>query len=357
MRILYLIGREASYPRNDVILRAFRKFGDVEVIAGGDSGSLIWRSVRVFLRALPRLLARKYDLIFVGFYGHLIVLPASWLAGAPVLFDAFVSNYDTLCFDRQLFSPNSLIGRLAFWLDTTACRTADRVLLDTQAHLDYFGETFNVPSAKMSALPVGCNEDLFHPKSAEIADGLTKVLYYSTYLPLHGVDIVLRAADLLREEKQLCFKIIGSGQEYHSVRRLAADLGLNNMMFEPSIPLAGLPNEIALADICLGGHFGASDKAARVIPGKIYQILAMARPLVAADTPANSALLSHGSTALLCPSEDAEGLAAAILEYHRNPELRVRIAENGRARFLEVASEAIITDRLREIVQGLVKKT
>jgi glycosyltransferase involved in cell wall biosynthesis len=357
MRILYLIGREASYPRNDVILRAFRKFSDVEVIAGGDSGSLIWRSVRVFLRALPRLLARRYDLIFVGFYGHLIVIPVSWLAGAPVLFDAFVSNYDTLCFDRQLYSPNSFVGRLAFLLDTTACRTADRVLLDTQAHLEYFARTFNVPSAKMLALPVGCNEDLFYPKSTEEADGITKVLYYSTYLPLHGVDIVLKAADLLRDEKLLCFKIIGSGQEYPAIRRLAADLGLDNVIFESYLPIEQLPNEIARADICLGGHFGASAKAGRVIPGKIYQILAMARPLVAADTPANSALLSHGTTALLCPSEDAEGLAAAILEYHRNPELRGQIAENGRARFLEVASEAVIADRLSEIVRGLVEIT
>ncbi|MEJ2304505.1 MAG: glycosyltransferase [Anaerolineales bacterium] len=355
MRILCLIGREVSYPRNDVILRAFRRFGKVDVISGGGSGSLIGRSLRVSLQALPHLAAKQFDLLFVGFYGHLLMLTAGILTHSPVLFDAFVSNYDTLCFDRGLFSPRSLPGRLAFWLDKTSTRLADLILLDTPQHSRYFANLFDIPPQKLDFLPVGCNEDIFYPRKNDAHEG-TKVLYYSTYLPLHGVDTVVRAADLLRFESNLRFKIIGIGQEYVSVRRLSDDLGIKNINFVPSISLNRLPLEIAEADVCLGGHFGASDKAARVIPGKVYQILAMGCPLIAANTPANQDLLSHGESAILCQPNDANALASAILALHRDSVLRQRLSERGLSRFREKASEAVITQRLKSIASQLIKR-
>ncbi|HZD55885.1 MAG TPA: glycosyltransferase [Anaerolineales bacterium] len=356
MRILCLIGREVSYPRNDVLLRALRRFGEVDVISGGGSGSLVGRSLRVSLQALPRLAARQFDLLFVGFYGHLLMLPSGILSQSPVLFDAFVSNYDTLCFDRDLFRPRSLPGRLAFWLDKTSARLADLILLDTPQHSNYFAELFDIPIQKLDFVPVGCNEDVFYPRKNGIQEG-TKVLYYSTYMPLHGVDVVVRAAGLLRSEGHLRFKIIGNGQEYNSVRHLSDSLGIQNITFAPSVSLDQLPLEIAGADICLGGHFGASDKAGRVIPGKVYQILAMGRPLIAADTPANRDLLHQGDSAILCKPNDASALASAILTLHRDAALRQRLSDRGLAQFREKASESLITQRLKSIVSQLLERS
>lgn len=355
MRVLYMAGRELDYPRNDVLLRAFRRLGTVEVIGETRSGSLLWRTGRVLFPALPRLLTEHYDLIFVGFYGHLLMLLVGPLSRSPVLFDAFVSTYDTLCFDRELFAPHSLPGRLAFWLDQMACRLAHCVLLDTPLHADYFVRTFAVSPNQIRTLPVGCNEEIFFPRGSASANNTTCVLYYCTYLPLHGVEIVVRAAALLRSEPRLCFRLVGAGQTYAQVRRLADSLDLQNMTFVPSVPLKALPVEIAAADICLGGHFGYSTKAYRVIPSKIYQILAMARPLIAADTPANRELLSHEETAYLCPSADPEALASGILNLHQDVALRDQLAARGRALYLERCSEAVITERLRQLVVEMIR--
>ena len=77
-------------------------------------GSLVLRSLRVLTRLLPRLVVGRHDLVLIGFYGYLLMPLVSVLSRRPVLFDAFVSNYDALCFDRARFSPRSLPGRLAF---------------------------------------------------------------------------------------------------------------------------------------------------------------------------------------------------------------------------------------------------
>lgn len=352
MRILYIAGRELTYPRNDVLLRAFERFAQVEVVGSRRRpASLLRNSLRLAFQSALRLPSRAYDLIFVGFYGHLLMLPAGLLARRPVLFDAFVSTYDTLVDDRQMLRSTSLAGRLAFGLDRAAGRLADHILLDTPQHCDYYARTFGLPLERFSSLPVGCNEDLFHPLPPGPArPGPLRVLYYTSYMPLHGVEVVIQAAHRLRGEG-LYFRLIGSGPTRSAVQRQAQDLGLDNVEFLSDVPLERLPGELAEADLCLGGHFGGSPKAGRVVPGKVYQVLAMARPLVATATPANLDLLAHGQSAYLCPPQDPDALADGLLRLARDPALRQHLAAGGRARYLETCSEAVITARLQELVE------
>jgi len=350
MRILFLTGRETTYPRNDVLLRAFRTFADVEVAGFTENKRTALRSLQLPLAALPKLRSKQFDLVFVGFYGQLLMLTVPFLARSKVLFDAFISTYDTLTGDRQRFSPNSLPGRMAFWLDRYATRRADRVLLDTPEHAAYFQETFGVPQARLSDIPVGCSEALFYPRKVRQTP---TVFFYGSYQPLHGTDIVVQAAGLLRNEP-FSFKLIGEGQMLPMARNIAGRHGLENVLFEPPVPLANLPNEIAQATICLGGHFGLSEKARRVVPGKIYQMLAMQRPVIAADTQANRGFLKDRESAYLVPPGDAEALARAIREAMSNPTEREQIAAGGRDAYLAYASEARIAARLQAITMQVV---
>jgi len=356
MSILYLAGRELSYARNDVMRRALQQSNLVEVCGDDHPGSLLSRTVRVWQQALPRLLRREaYDLVYVGFYGHLLMLLVGPLARSrrvPILFDAFVSTYDTLCFDRQRFAPNSLGGRAAFHLDRVACQAADQILLDTALHIDYFVETFGLPRAQFYAVPVGCNETLFAPQpTTPIQAG--RILYYSTYQPLHGVETVVRAAAQLPARDGWHFRLIGEGQTYAQAHALAERWQLSHVEFVPSVPLTQLPHEIATAEICLGGHFGPGSKAGRTVPGKIYQMLAMARPIIATETPANLALLTHRQTAWLCPPASPEALAEALTQLRADAELRTHLAAHARQLFLERCSEAVITAQVSSIVHGL----
>ncbi len=356
MHVLFLAGRELEYSRNDVMLRALRRFAQVRVIGFNQRPkSLITGSLILMLRSLPLLVLGRYDLVFVGFFGHILMLPVGVIARKPILFDAFVSTLDTLSGDRKTFSPQSVGGKTAYWLDRKACQLADHVLLDTPHHTQYFNHAFQVPIEKLSALPVGCNEDLFHPQSGFMRspDPVTRVLYYSSYMPLHGVENVIWAAGQLQSEP-IRFRLIGDGPTYPQVHRLAEELRLENIEFHPSIPLAQLPGEIAMADINLGGHFGLSEKAGRVVPGKVYQVLAMSRPLIATTTPANRDLLRHAQSAYLCPPGDPQALARAILTLHGDPTLRNQLAQGGYALYQAECSEAVITERLRSLVDRLV---
>ena len=143
MRILFTCGREPQYVRNDVLLRALRKRYQMTEITDSRAGSLTARNLRLLPRLLKAVRRNDYDLIFVGFYGYLLVPWLRRVTKRPVVFDAFVSNFDTLCFDRKKFGPDSLMGRMVFHLDRLACHSADLVLLDTAANSLGFSRLVN----------------------------------------------------------------------------------------------------------------------------------------------------------------------------------------------------------------------
>lgn len=355
MRILFTCGREPRYVRNDVILRAIRKRYQVTEVSDSSFKSLTARSLRLLPRLVSALSRQDFDLIFVGFYGYLLLPWIRRLTDRPILFDAFVSNYDTLCFDRQKFKPDSLPGWLAFKLDQYACRWADYILLDTATHRQYFLETFAVPPEKVDQLYVSCNEALFYPQLPPTSAKKFRVFYYSSYLPLHGIEYILAAAKLLQYDPTIEFRLIGDGLTYASAQRQAENLRLTNVHFKPPVPYAHLPVEIAQADLCLAGPFGHTAKAQRVIPGKLFQFLAMARPVIAGDTPANREWLVGGQDVLFCPTANSYDLAMAILALKSNPRQRSELAENGYHRYQACAGEAVIGQKLAGIIKKAVE--
>jgi glycosyltransferase involved in cell wall biosynthesis len=354
MKLLFICGREIDYTRNQVLLRAFRRIGEVDtVVESGIVKSLVFRSARIAFRAFPKYISKRYDLTFVGFYGHLLMIPVGLFGKRPIVFDAFVSTYDTLTSDRRSFTPKSIIGRMAAILDKSTCHFASKVLVDTPAQELYFSSILSVPANKLYSLPVSCNEEIFYPRTNPLNHKNTLVLSYSSYLPIHGIETIIQAAMLLKNEP-IQFKLIGEGPLYKSLHEYADELGLKNVTFTPPISLQRLADEISIADICLGGHFGTSDKASRVVPGKIYQMLAMAKPVIAADSPANKVILEHGISAYLCPPGNPQALAKAILDLYRDPQLCIRLGIGAREIYEKYCSEAVVTEKLRKIIGDMI---
>jgi glycosyltransferase involved in cell wall biosynthesis len=91
-----------------------------------------------------------------------------------------------------------------------------------------------------------------------------------------------------------------------------------------------------------------------VIPNKAFQALACGTPLITADTPAARELLVQDESALLVPPGDPEALAEAIRRLVDDTELARRIGAGGRAAYEQKASEAVLGQRWREIIESVL---
>jgi len=270
--------------------------------------SLVWRFVR-----MPR-----HDAVIVPYMGQLDVLvlwPFAKARRIPIVWDAFISLYSTVVEDRKLIGRWNPLSKIIFFWEWLACKAADIIILDTQAHADYFVETFRVPTAKVHTVFVGAEPEFFSRNDKMItvdSDNLT-ILFYGQFIPLHGIDTIVRAAKLSRNDN-LRWIIIGKGQEDKKISSMLKDEPLNNLTWLPWVNYDELIDWIRKSDICLG-IFGDSDKASRVIPNKVFQIIMAGKPLITRDSPAIEELLNADMPGVrLIPPSDPHALIAAVEE-------------------------------------------
>ncbi len=294
--------------------------------------------VRAYLRLLN--LYRKagdFDFMFVGYIGQFDVFLARFLKvfhRKPVIFDAFYSLYDTMIKDRGLYPERSLMAKMLRFLDRWSVKCSDLALLDTHEHIKYFSAEFGLEPERFLSVPLGVDQANFFPRPEPKEDEVFEVVNYSSYIPLHGLEVILQAADLLRHEPGIHFTLIGKGQLYPEMRARAERLSLPNISFIEWMPHKELVEKAAAADVLLG-IFGKTEKASRVIPYKAYEALALARPLITGDSPAARELLVDGKHCLLSPMGDAKELAGKIQMLKNDPALGKSIARQGRELFAQ----------------------
>jgi glycosyltransferase involved in cell wall biosynthesis len=353
LRALYFGTYERAYPRNAQVISALRRAG-VEVVERNEAvwgGGEQWRAGAGTLLRLAAAEARlvrgsagSADVILVGYPGHADLPAARRVArGRPVVFNPLVSLYETLVDDRKRFAPGSLPARALRAVDRRALRAATLVVADTEANADYLAGLAGLTRDRVAVCLVGAEEHLFFPGSG--GRDPDTVVFVGKLIPLHGLETILDAARLAPE---LGFRVVGDGQ----LRSL-----LNgrppNVEHVPWLPYQQLPELLRRAGSALG-IFGASAKARRVIPNKAFQALACATPLVTADTPAARELLTDGTSALLVPPGDPEALAAAVRRLAGDRGLTGRLAAGGLAAYRERASEDVLGQRWRALLERLV---
>ena len=249
---------DPAYSRNRIMAKALRRAG-ATVLVASHRGPYLHRTPRLAWDVVRK----RADLILVGFPGHADVAVARFAGLArgapPVVLDAFVSLYETEQDRRQEQHLDSARARRFAWEDRMACRLATRVVLDTDTHLTYFAEHFGVSRRRLRRVWVGADDDIMQPGSPPDTKRF-RVFVYASFIPLHGLEQVVRAAQVLeRRNEDVQIDIVGHGVTARSIRQLAADLGTSSVQFLGRRPYEELPSLMAASHVCLG-IFGTSRK-------------------------------------------------------------------------------------------------
>ena len=334
MRVVCWGTYDLGKPRNRILLRGLREAG-VELVeihkdvwdGVEDKGHVAGAGRKLtlllkWLAAYPGLIwrymrATRHDVVFVGYMGHLDVLvlwPFAKLRGVPVVWDVFLSLYNTVVEDRRIVGRANPLAWLLYAWEWLACRAARRIVMDTDAHADYLVRLYGIAPEMIVSVLVGVEPEAFPPSTAEPGGGdeLT-VLFYGQFIPLHGIETIVEAAQAAVAEP-IRWVLIGGGQEEDNIRRLLAGAPANVEWIE-WVAYRELRDHIARADICLG-IFGDTGKAARVIPNKVFQVLSAGAPLITRESPAVRELLSPDMPGVyLVPPDDSEALLEAVRHF------------------------------------------
>lgn len=253
-----------------------------------------------------------------------------------IINDFFISNYDTYVHDRQKITKYNPRAWWKFFQDWFNFKYSHYLLSDTQAHFNYWQSLFGTFKGKHFVLPVLADKTVYYPSTTlKQIDETVTILFYGSFIPLHGIDVILKAFYIL-EKENISFKadIIGKGQTYKQMKQLYDELHLRNVTMDGIfIEETALAERIRQSDIILG-IFGESEKAKAVVPNKAYQTLASKKALI---TMYSKTLYEFFTDAdMLTCDNTPEALAEAIKKLILNPHLITQYQENGYTRFLSL---------------------
>lgn len=284
------------------------------------------------------LRAGRRSLVYVPYPAPLLLwwlsfLPHGWRPRCVA--DAYISIWDSMFRDRQNGKVDSFLSRLVRRFEARALRAADLVLVDTEANARQISNDFLIPLQRIRSVPLAIDEARFLAiPPREVVHDRVRVLFVGTMIPLHGIDVVLDAIHLLRDDQRIEFRLVGDGQLGDQVAQALSECDPERVTWLRGwYGLDVLMKEIAEADICLG-VFGGSEKAARVLPFKIYMYFAAGRPVItqqALSTPAGvpyppieqvdlqgSGALSSSILNLVEDAERRSELGCAVRCYYKN---------------------------------------
>lgn len=219
-----------------------------------------------------------------------------------------------------------------------------------------------VPEHKVEFLPNWCDEEAFQPaeRDPELAQRLGihrpfTVMYAGSLGEIQGISVLVEAANLLRDRRDIGFAIVGDGITKDSLRRRADELRLDNIAFAPSQPMKTMSAILALGDMQLISLID-NPLFHITLPSKVQATLASGRPIICAAPGDAAAVVRDADAGIVIPPGDPQALADAIRRCRDSANDRARWAVNGRAYYRERLSQAHAIDRIRAMIDDAVAR-
>lgn len=198
-------------------------------------------------------------------------------------------------------------------------------------------EARGVPPERISVIPNGIDGAVFHarPDDGRVREewqlGRRFVCAYVGTIGMGcGLDVVLRAARRLRAEGRddIRFLLVGDGAVREELEAQVRAEGLDSVVFTGRLPKARMPEVLAAADTCLV-HLTRTPLFKTVLPSKIFEAAAMAKPIVLGVEGFAAELVGRVGAGICIEPENETQLLEAVTRLARDPSLARKLGEAG----------------------------
>jgi glycosyltransferase involved in cell wall biosynthesis len=220
--------------------------------------------------------------------------------------------------------------RLLCWQERLSCLFANHVITVTELWRQTLIDR-GIPAQKISVVMNVANDRIFQKSNVQpvARNGHFNLIYHGQLSQRYGIDLAIRAVDLVRREiPEVCLTIHGRGEYLNELKSIADSLDLDsNVQFSTQyVPTQELPQLIGNAhagivpyrrDIFTDG----------ILPTKMMEYAALGIPVIAARTTAITAYFDSEMVQFFTP-EDVHDLAHSITLLFKDREQLAQYAHN-----------------------------
>ncbi|SKA96475.1 Glycosyltransferase involved in cell wall bisynthesis [Caloramator quimbayensis] len=250
---------------------------------------------------------------------------------------------------------NKLFIALSTYLEEFCYRKADIITGQTRGIVDNIsGRGFK---DKTYLVTNGVDTKLFGKDKANfefIRENNLEGKFIAGYAGIHGIaqglEVIIKAADILKDYKDIVFVFVGDGPEKQKLIEMKEDLNLKNVLFLPVQPKKNMPGIVACFD-CAIVPLKKLDLFKGALPSKMFETLASKVPIVLSVEGEAKEFIENANGGICVEPENEKEIAQAVLKLYKEPELKKQLGEDGRKYIEENYDRDKITRRFEDILK------
>ena len=256
---------------------------------------------------------------------------------------------------------NKKIIRALEFLEIFAYRKSDRIVPVTNAFRQYMIDK-GIDAAKIEVIKNGVDLNTYNIQPNDInmqrtfgIEGKFVASYMGTHGMAHHLETILEAAELLQDRSDIVFLLVGDGAERKKLLTLCKDKGLSNVVMIGQQPKEMMPKLWAISDVSLV-LLKKLDLFKTVIPSKIFESMAMKRPVILGVEGESREIIEAAKAGLTIEPENSKELVDCVLKLADNPGLGKKLGDNGHSYVASQFNRKIIARRYSDFIESVVKK-
>jgi glycosyltransferase involved in cell wall biosynthesis len=246
---------------------------------------------------------------------------------------------------------------LSEWLERFLYRRADQVMVNSPGFLQ---PVTRRGAKRVELIPNGADPSMFDPtdsgavfrQSNELEDKFV-ALYAGAHGMSNDLQVILEAASLLADEKNIQIVLLGDGKEKPALMTQAREMKLSNVTFLPSVPKTGMASALAGADVCIA-ILKPLEEYKTTYPNKVFDYMAAGRPVVLAIDGVIREVVESAGCGIFATPGNAKELAEAIRKLAVDPKQSREMGLKGRNYLEEHFSRAGIGNKLVSFLEEIV---
>jgi len=293
--------------------------------------------------------------LFVAITGYL----AKIIKRIPLIFE-LRDLWPKFAIDEGLLK-NKLIIKLSLGLENFIYKKANLINVLTPAFKEYLLKEKGVKENKIIYIPNGADLDIFQPGSQEnwVRQKYNwQNKFVILYIGAHGVanDLwqIVKTADLLKNNHEILFVLIGDGMEKPKLKTEAQKLNLTNLQFIDSVPKTKMPDFVNASDLCTAV---LKKIYITTYPNKVFDYMACAKPIILLiDGVARKLVINKAQAGLFVEPNNANDFKEKILYLFNQLVERKKLGENGYHFVKKNFDREKLAEKYLEIIMNLLKK-
>jgi glycosyltransferase involved in cell wall biosynthesis len=289
----------------------------------GSSRHKLYFDAMLAIKSVQVALQLKPDIIHAHLHeGALIGFPLKLLQAGrvPLIFD-YQGSLTHEMVDHHFLRKDGPFYKPTHRLEKLINQVADTIITSSYNAATVLREQFNCPPSKVVTITDGISGERFRPHTTPTELEATLrlkqelgipfdrkvVVYLGLLAPYQGTNLLLEAAQIIKQTRQDVHFVIMGYPGVDSYRELAQYLKVDDcVVFPGRIPYQEAPRYLALGDVAVAPKMSVTEGA-----GKIPSYMAMELPTITFDSPVSREFL--GDLGIYAEMGNVQSLADKIL--------------------------------------------